>query len=624
MCRRYLSSSIGTQRLVAEGKTRPPAPKPDANSSDELIRGHFDKLGFGIQPVETTIRWDRIECLHQSRCENCQQLRTCPYQRWFMTGRHGYQPIRDPRLQLIPLRPARWGDPPNYTSFTAYGKYATEEWRKLLDSGAVVEVTREEAANSPVEPCRLGIVLKGRDVFEACQAGIHLVDEQSVSTWDRMRRTRGLDAIKKRLICDASVNGYNRSLATVPFTATARSALEALMFKGCWMATTDLSSFYTQSRFAHDVRKQLHVRVGEKCYGFVCCNFGTATLPWYCGILSAFLAEEIRARGIPVAFYVDDFVIVAASEEEAKRYIELVNQIAEELGLPVARHKVKVAQRLTYLGIVFDSLSMTMNIDPDVAQSKHQELQEKFVPWIRRGLCDQDGRPQILRLDSLIGTLGWFSEVLQSGRTRLGGLYVLQKYGLDTNRNVRQRVTTDLEWWMSRLDNWRRGAVEAQTMPIIDAREYVEGVNRRMVIVQTDASGPDGRGGYHGTYSGETATYWSRTWTTQELPLRENSHAAELQALSDFVETYDKHEQLVLWVTDSASAAYSVLKGYTGDMAALPILRRIMALADEKQLVITALWVPRGRNIIADYLSHAASDANLTSSSILSGTLRMG
>ena len=101
MCRRYLSSSIGTQRLVAEGKTRPPAPKPDANSSDELIRGHFDKLGFGIQPVETTIRWDRIECLHQSRCENCQQLRTCPYQRWFMTGRHGYQPIRDPRLQLI-------------------------------------------------------------------------------------------------------------------------------------------------------------------------------------------------------------------------------------------------------------------------------------------------------------------------------------------------------------------------------------------------------------------------------------------------------------------------------------------------------------------------------------------
>ena len=90
------------------------------------------------------------------------------------------------------------------------------------------------------------------------------------------------------------------------------------------------------------------------------------------------------------------------------------------------------------------------------------------------------------------------------------------------------------------------------------------------------------------------------------------------------METYDKHEQLVLWVTDSASAAYSVLKGYTGDMAALPILRRIMALADEKQLVITALWVPRGRNIIADYLSHAASDANLTSSSILSGTIRMG
>ena len=109
----------------------------------------------------------------------------------------------------------------------------------------------------------------------------------------------------------------------------------------------DKLGYGTQSKFAHAVRNQLYVQVGERFYGFTSCNFGTATLPWYCGILSAFLAEEIRARGIPVAFYVDDFVIVASSEEEARRCIELVNKIAEELGLPVARHKVQVSQRLT-------------------------------------------------------------------------------------------------------------------------------------------------------------------------------------------------------------------------------------------------------------------------------------
>jgi hypothetical protein len=106
------------------------------------------------------------------------------------------------------------------------------------------------------------------------------------------------------------------------------------------------------------------------------------------------------------------------------------------------------------------------------------------------------------------------------------------------------------------------------------------------------------------------------------LPLRENSHAAELQALLDFVRLWDIPKQLIVWVTDSASAAYTVLKGYTGDLLALPVLRGIMEIADSKRLIITALWVPRGRNVIADYLSHAASDSNLTQTLI--GTLRLG
>jgi hypothetical protein len=514
------------------------------------------------------------------------------------------------------------GDPPNYSSFTSFGKYGVCEWDKLVATGAVTEITPDEVKQSPVEPCRLGIVLKGRDLFEARQAGIQLIDEKSVAAWDQQRADRGLEPIKKRLICDASVNGYNGSLARVPFVATSRSALEKIMFPGCWMASTDLSSYYTQSRFALAVRNQLYVQVGERFFGFTSCNFGTATLPWYCGILSAFLAEEIRARGIPVAFYVDDFVIVASSEEEARRFIELVNKIAEELGLPVARHKVQVSQRLTYLGIVFDSRTMTMSIDAEVARSKLLDLEERYIPWVLNDLTDHLGRPHLIRLDSLIGTLGWFSEVLQSGRTRLGGLYVLQKYGHETNLSVRRRVAIDLDWWAARLKCWVQETIEPQTMPIINASSVVDQSDTQMVVVQTDASGPDGRGGYYGRVTGTSAQYWSRTWSTEELPLRENSHAAELQALLDFVRLWDIPKQLIVWVTDSASAAYTVLKGYTGDLLALPVLRGIMEIADSKRLIITALWVPRGRNVIADYLSHAASDSNLTQTLI--GTLRLG
>ena len=151
--------------------------------------------------------------------------------------------------------------------------------------------------------------------------------------------------------------------------------------------------------------------------------------------------------------------------------------------------------------------------------------------------------------------------MLQSGRTRLGGLYVLQKYGHETNLSVRRRVAIDLDWWAARLKCWVQETIEPQTMPIINASSVVDQSDTQMVVVQTDASGPDGRGGYYGRVTGTTAQYWSKTWSSEELPLRENSHAAELQALLDFVRLWDTPKQLILWVTDSSTTTTLVVTG---------------------------------------------------------------
>ena len=79
-----------------------------------------------------------------------------------MTGKFGYQPVRDWSRLFSPIRRARVGDPPNYSSFTSFGKYGVCEWDKLVATGAVTEITPDEVKQSPVEPCRLGIVLKGQ------------------------------------------------------------------------------------------------------------------------------------------------------------------------------------------------------------------------------------------------------------------------------------------------------------------------------------------------------------------------------------------------------------------------------------------------------------------------------
>ena len=48
-------------------------------------------------------------------------------------------------------------------------------------------------------------------------------------------------------------------------------------------------------------------------------------------------------------------------------------------------------------------------------------------------------------LASLTGTLNWFCETMASGRSRLGSLYTLNKFGSRTHSHIIEEVVADLE-----------------------------------------------------------------------------------------------------------------------------------------------------------------------------------
>lgn len=122
--------------------------------------------------------------------------------------------------------------------------------------------------------------------------------------------------------------------------------------------------------------------------------------------------------------------------------------------------------------------------------------------------------------------------------------------------------------------------------------------------MQSDASGEDGYGYYHGHLSQTNLEYYHAPW---EQPKPTSTFCMELTALVTFVmqcNAANLRDKILVWLTDSTSAALAVNKGNCRDPAGRKLLSNILESCDGLHLEIVALWVPRERNIIADYLSH--------------------
>ena len=78
-----------------------------------------------------------------------------------------------------------------------------------------------------------------------------------------------------------------------------------------------------------------------------------------------------------------------------------------------------------------------------------------------------------------------------------------------------------------------------------------------------------------------------------------------MQALRHYLKyRYTPGCKILVWLTDSLSAMWSVNKGRCKEEAGLIVLEDILTMCDNYKIQLIALWVPREENILCDYLSH--------------------
>ena len=216
----------------------------------------------------------------------------------------------------------------------------------------------------------------------------------------------------------------------------------------------DVEAAYKQVPVHPDDRALLGLRWEGKYYNELVLPFGLRSSGnrWelYAAALHHFIQHHVGVT--LVVHYVDDFLLIDADEERARRALTETLALCARLGIPMAERKTEgPCTRLVFLGIEIDTQTMRM------------QLGEKRLFELRRLLTHWGGQRTISQkeLQSLTGKLNFAANVVRRGRAYLRRLIDLARElgALPGNTPKRQhRITReamrDICWWRDFIAQW--------------------------------------------------------------------------------------------------------------------------------------------------------------------------
>ena len=286
--------------------------------------------------------------------------------------------------------------------------------------------------------------------------------------------------------------------------------------------------------------------------------------------------------------YLDDFFTCHHGESRCGRDRDSIIRICEELGVPLAPDKIEgPAQRITFLGIEIDTVSMRVQLPPE----KIKKLKEK--------LEGVGKKKRITKKDllSLIGSLSFASKVVKPGRMFLRRLITLSTKvsSLHHYITINEDARADIEWWRTFLVSWN--GVEMMPGRVRSSPD---------MDLYTDASDL----GFGCVFGGRwTYGSWNREWKSKSINARE--------AFAIWVAVYlwgrEWRDGQVVIHTDSEVNTRVWKTGSCRDPDVMAVIRRMFMFSARINLSVTLLHIPGVKNIDADHLSRLKVDEFRTS-----------
>ena len=196
--------------------------------------------------------------------------------------------------------------------------------------------------------------------------------------------------------------------------------------------------------------------------------------------------------------YCDDIGGCEVTRERAEQSFQALETLFQDLGLIESTSKAhSPSTSMPYLGIQFDTVSMTMSIPPE----KIAEVREEISLWEKKTTASKKS------LQQLLGKLFWVSQCVRFSRGFMGRL-LAQLQTMHTLLDLKKSKLTqgcrqDIRWWGRYLRQFNGIEMLYPTDPLSLTLNQLLDTD---AFVNCGDAEPKGGGAYYGS------EYWSRTF----------------------------------------------------------------------------------------------------------------
>ena len=196
--------------------------------------------------------------------------------------------------------------------------------------------------------------------------------------------------------------------------------------------------------------------------------FGLRCAPYIFTQFSDFIVKCCNKLGVARCVnYLDDFVVLGHSESDCAEYQSVLHRVLCNFGFKVATKKVtKSSPVFKYLGIIVDSIKMTVSIDKD----KLCRVRTEVLALLDKKVCKRK------TLEEVSGLLAHCAKVVKGGRTFARRIYNALKEATSDTIVLDEVIQQDFIWWASFI-HWFNGKAQVLGAQHVDLTVYTDSSN---------------------------------------------------------------------------------------------------------------------------------------------------
>ena len=318
--------------------------------------------------------------------------------------------------------------------------------------------------------------------------------------------------------------------------------------------------------------------------------------------LTSIIARRLRAEGITVVVYLDDFLIIGRTEAECAHGFNLLFDLVRWLGFDISPSKVEPpTTALTFLGVDFNTnADENGSVALSLSEHKIARLLECCTALTRR-------KASLKEVESVLGRMNFAAQVIPFATAYMAGGFAAIAHARKQNSHS---ITAcglfleDLHWWIA-------------TIPALNGTQRL--MQRRPVVRDFWATDACTGGGIGAFFDGRLLAHsWKEieTWDDPLAPKRDTPswdiNYMELYAVDIAIHKWAACLRgcSIVARTDNTSV-YSWLKKLkvkARNPAISKLLQRICSRLAEFDLNVIPEWLDTKANILADALSRGNYD----------------